>query len=273
MLDGQERPTHQEATEHFNERDDTSGGERTLFSNMVSHFGEVVFPSSRAFWDDEDEYESAENLEDRPTLFLHWQKSKPEHIKKFIIIEGEPLIPFAEQCLCHKVEEACVIKNKNDKKVSAIYEMDKQLYLCIILPQFNTKDAGILINELFDLLLNTENTIAIVCRHISQFQSTNIPDDPSFLRILTAKNANDTSECKIETLEQPNIIFGVGAGVLSHAEFTNVSTKLYVLYMDGFVLDSKCAEPILKVLNNEIPGKLRHFKFAENFFSKGNLYM
>lgn len=30
---------------------------------MASHFGEVIFPSSRAFWDDEDEYESDENLE------------------------------------------------------------------------------------------------------------------------------------------------------------------------------------------------------------------
>lgn len=57
------------------------------------------------------------------------------------------VLAFAEQCLCHKAEEACIIKDKNDKKVSVIYEMDKQLYLCIILPQFNAKDAGILINE------------------------------------------------------------------------------------------------------------------------------
>lgn len=61
--------------------------------------------------------------------------------------------------------------------------------------------------------------------------------------------------------------------VLSNAEFINTSAKLYILYIDGFVLDSKCAEPILKVLSNEIPGKLQHHKFAENFFSKGNLYM
>ena len=30
---------------------------------MVSHFGEVIFPSSRAFWDDEDEYEPTDNTE------------------------------------------------------------------------------------------------------------------------------------------------------------------------------------------------------------------
>lgn len=60
---------------------------------------------------------------------------------------------------------------------------------------------------------------------------------------------------------------------MSYAEFINMSAKLYILYIDGFVLDSKCAEPIVNVLNNEIPGKLQRFKFTENFFSKGNLYM
>ena len=33
---------------------------------MVSHFGEVIFPSSRAFWDDEDEYEPTDNIEHSP---------------------------------------------------------------------------------------------------------------------------------------------------------------------------------------------------------------
>lgn len=69
---------------------------------------------------------------------------------------------------------------------------------------------NILFLQISDLLLDTESTIAIVCRHVSQFQSSNVPDDPSFLRILTTKNIN--SECNIKTLEQPNIIFGVGAG-------------------------------------------------------------
>lgn len=66
--------------------------------------------------------------------------------------------------------------------------------------------------QLSDLLLSTENTIAIVCRHISQFQSTNIPESSSFLRVLTSKTTKNVTECKIESLEQPNIIFGFGAG-------------------------------------------------------------
>lgn len=69
-----------------------------------------------------------------------------------------------------------------------------------------------LLLQISDLLLNTESMISIVCRHVSQFQSTITPDDPSFLRILTTKSINEVSNCKIKLLEQPNIIFGIGAG-------------------------------------------------------------
>ena len=114
----------------------------------------------------------------------------------------------------------------------------------------------------------------------------------------------NVSKCGIEPLEQPNIVFGVGAGgwylhivymkrmyqiqrilyknqwnwhyllvsVLSYAELIDKPAKLYILYIDSFVLDSKCAEPILQVLTDEIPCKLQP-KFKEKPFSKGNLYM
>jgi hypothetical protein len=49
---------------------------------------------------------------------------------------------------------------------------------------------------------------------MSHFQSTNVPEIPSFLRILATKKAHDIAKLdhKIKPLEQPNIIFGVGAG-------------------------------------------------------------
>lgn len=57
------------------------------------------------------------------------------------------VLAFAEQCLCREAEKACVIENENNKKVSVIYQIDRQTYLCLILPQFNTKDAGMFISE------------------------------------------------------------------------------------------------------------------------------
>ncbi|EZA48971.1 Proteasome assembly chaperone [Ooceraea biroi] len=239
---------------------------------MVSHFGEVVFPSSRAFWDDEDEYESAENLEQHTELCVRWLREKPERMQKLIIMEGNPLISFVEQCFCREAEKVCVIKNDNQKEVSAIYHIEKQIYLCVILPLFAMKDAAGFISQISEVLLSTENIMSVVCHHVSQFQGTNIPEVPSFLRVLTTRNANN-AECKIQSLDQPNIVFGVGAGVLSYAEFMGISAKLYVLYIDSFVLDSKCAEPMLKILPTEMQRKLQNPKCTNTFFSKGNLYM
>lgn len=235
---------------------------------MVSHFGEVLFPSSRAFWNDEDEYETDKRL-NNSRLSVRWLKSKPECIQKLIVMEGD-LISFVEQSLCDKIEEVCTIDD-NDKKVSVIYQVDQKIYLCIILPQFNTNNAGVLISKISKFLVNTEIT-SIVYRHTSQFQSTNIPNSP-FLRILTTRNRINIPGYKIKPLEQPNIIYGVSAGILSYAELTGMSASLYVLYSDYFVLDSKCVELILEILMNETHWKLQDLKYAESFFSKGNLYM
>lgn len=66
---------------------------------------------------------------------------------------------------------------------------------------------------MYDLLQSSESTISIVCCHRTQFQSTRVPETPSFLRILTTKTATVTNG-EIKPLEQPNIVFGVGAGGL-----------------------------------------------------------
>ncbi|KAL0129813.1 hypothetical protein PUN28_001813 [Cardiocondyla obscurior] len=238
---------------------------------MASHFGEVIFPSSRAFWNDEEEYEPENSSEPSPKFYARWLKPKPEPMQKLIIIEGEPLIPLVER-LYPKMKQMCVIENENHRNVSVIYQVDKEIYLCIILPQFDAKNAGQLVDQMHDLFLSSESTISIVCRHISQYQNTNVPEVPSLLRMLTTKTANVTN-CKIKALEQPNIIFGVGAGVLSYAELKGIPSKLYILYIDSFTLDSTCAEPILQLLTDEIPCKIQRPTFTENPFSKGNLYM
>lgn len=59
-------------------------------------------------------------------------------------------LAFVEQSLCDKIEEVCTIDD-NDKKVSVIYQVDQKIYLCIILPQFNTDNAGVLISKVSTL--------------------------------------------------------------------------------------------------------------------------
>lgn len=73
------------------------------------------------------------------------------------------------------------------------------------------KEWTYFLGQISDLLLKTNSTVSIVCRHVSEFQGTNVPDGSSILRILASKHTY-LSESEIEQLEQPNIIHGVGAG-------------------------------------------------------------
>lgn len=47
------------------------------------------------------------------------------------------------------MEEVCIIENENHKKVSVIYHIDKQVYVCVILPLFDTKNAGKFVNQVW----------------------------------------------------------------------------------------------------------------------------
>lgn len=49
---------------------------------------------------------------------------------------------------------------------------------------------------------------------------------------------------------------------------------LYVLYTDGFVLDSKSVEPLMQLLGKTIKCGIKSVNFVgDKFFNKGNLYM
>ncbi|XP_043258101.1 proteasome assembly chaperone 1 [Colletes gigas] len=240
---------------------------------MVSFFGEVVFPVSRAFWDDEDESTPNERTTNQPEFTVRWLKEKPARINTLIVVEGEMLLDFTKECLCQSSEEACLVEDENKKKMCIIYQVNDDVYLCIVSPRFNVKFSGKLVDKISDILLSANRTICITCRHVSQFKCNDTPNVPSFLRMLVSKNGESVCNLKETLLEQPNIVYGVTAGVLSYAEFMELPSVLYVLYADHFVLDSLSAEPLLKLFI-AMNCAMHDVTFTgKNFFNKGNLYI
>ncbi|XP_076164543.1 proteasome assembly chaperone 1 [Ptiloglossa arizonensis] len=240
---------------------------------MVSFFGEVVFPVSRAFWDEDDENGPSGDTVNQLEFSIRWLKEKPTRINKLVMIEGEMLLDFSRECLCQNLEEVCLIEDENKKKICIIYQINNEIYLCMVSPHFNVKYSGKLVDKMSDILLNTNCIICVTCRHMSQFKHKNILAVPSFLRMLVTKNGENTCNFKVPLLEQPNIVYGVTAGVLSYAEFMDLPSVLYILYADNFVLDSLSAEPLLKLFK-EINCTLHDVTFSrENIFNKGNLYI
>ena len=240
---------------------------------MASFFGEVVFPVSRAFWDDEEESGPTGQPIYQPEFFVRWLKEKPTQINKLIVIEGEILIDFSKESLGKNSKEVCFVEDDKQKKACTIYQINDEVYLCIVSEHFDVKFSSKLVDKMTDILSSVENTICITYRHISQFKNKNIPAVPSFLRMLVTKSGNNVCKLKEPFLEQPNIVYGVTAGVLSYAQFMELPAVLYVLYIDSFALDSASAEPLIKLFV-ALNCTLHDVSFAgKDFFNKGNLYM
>ncbi|CAK9822535.1 Proteasome assembly chaperone 1 [Anthophora retusa] len=238
---------------------------------MVSFFGEVVFPVSRAFWDEEEIGET--RSVNQPQFFVQWLKEKPSQIDTLVVIEGEMLIDFSIKCLCQNFEEMCFVEDDNQKKICTLYQVNDNVYLCAVSPRFDTKFSARLVDKMGETISIVKNTVCLTCRHISQFKNKNTPAVPSFLRMLTTENGENVCKLKEPYLEQPNIVYGVAAGVLSYAQFMELPAVLYVLYTDSFVLDSLSAKPLLELFT-AMNCTLHNVTFAgKEFFSKGNLYM
>uniref|UniRef100_V9IL95 Proteasome assembly chaperone 1 n=1 Tax=Apis cerana TaxID=7461 RepID=V9IL95_APICE len=69
---------------------------------MATFFGEVVFPVSRAFWDEEDENRTIDYSVNQFKLSIQWLKEKPLAIDTLIIVEGEMLIDFFKRMFVSK---------------------------------------------------------------------------------------------------------------------------------------------------------------------------
>ncbi|XP_047356186.1 proteasome assembly chaperone 1 isoform X1 [Vespa velutina] len=245
---------------------------------MATYFGEVVFPSSRAFWDENEGEELTDELQELQ-ININWLKDKPISMKKLILVEGEIIIGtdmknFLKEGLCHDAKKICTIQDECNKELAVIYQVNEDLYVCIIARNFDTKLAGEFVIKISDILSISKSIYLITWRHVSQYKSANIPNVPSFLRCLYTKNASDLCKSHKEILEKPNIIYGVAAGILSFAQMMEYQSVLYVLYTDSFVLDSLAAEPLIEIFAEISNQDLHNITFiGKSFFNKGNLYI
>ncbi|XP_015179817.1 PREDICTED: proteasome assembly chaperone 1 [Polistes dominula] len=241
---------------------------------MATYFGEVVFPSSRAFWDGYEEEESINELQEESHINVTWIKDKPTSIKKLIVIEGEIIIDYFKKFLKEESEKICVIQNENNKELGAIHHVSVDLCIFNISPSFDLKNAGEFVIKISDILSICECTYLIHWRHISHYKSAVIPHEHCFIRCLYKNNENNLCKSNRQMLEQPNIIHGVAAGILSYAQMMDYHSILYVLYSDNFVFDSEAAKQLMEIyeeINKENLDKLPQVE--KNSFYKGNLYM
>ncbi|XP_043476780.1 uncharacterized protein LOC122507878 [Leptopilina heterotoma] len=240
---------------------------------MNSQFGEIVQPTSRAFWLDEDD-EELQDSEQEPLFSLEWLEKEPSSIEKLIIVEGDMVIGFTKETLLQDAKKICNIKHESQKKSSIIYEVENSLYICLVSTELDLTEAGEFIETIQRILTKAKKIIALTNCHVSQLKSNEECSDPSFLKSLSTKEARNSLKINAPNLSQPNIISGVAAGALSFAEIKATYGILFVLYTDNFVLDSKSAHPLVELFSELMNRNLPEFSSVRSgIFNKGNLYM
>ncbi|XP_051153915.1 uncharacterized protein LOC127277119 [Leptopilina boulardi] len=241
---------------------------------MSCQFGEIVQPSSRAFWLDEDDEELNESVQNESLFSLEWLENEPTVIEKLVIVEGDMVIDFTKETIISDAKKICNIKHKSDKKSSIIYEIENSLYICLVSTELDLTEAGEFIETIQRILTKAKKIIALTNCHVSQLKSNEEYSVPSFLKSLSTKEARNSWKINAPNLSQPNIISGIAAGALSFAEIKGSYGILFVLYTDNYILDSKSAHPLVELFSEITNRNIPEFSSVRSgIFNKGNLYM
>uniref|UniRef100_A0A0K8TQX4 Proteasome assembly chaperone 1 n=1 Tax=Tabanus bromius TaxID=304241 RepID=A0A0K8TQX4_TABBR len=205
-------------------------------------FGEIVEPSSRAFWDDFEEVEDNCKIE----VELQYQNPKsdcfPTELDRIIIIEGSNILEFLKATLIKGREPTCRIKNS----LVTIYHFEEYRTIVCISEENDLNLAGAL-TELLEPWLKVAKkvvTISIQPKILYKGEETTDMHNATFIRGINSTLKN------IPELETPNFITGLSAGAASWRYCQNMSISSYLAYVDSPTLDTLSTEPILKLLND-----------------------
>nr|BAN20515.1 unkown protein [Riptortus pedestris] len=236
---------------------------------MATFFGEVILPSSRAFFDDLDDSDNddAELLDKfKPKLVLNYQeKDLMDHnYDALIISEGAVAKGFTQNYMISKESKLVAevnLEKESEDNFSDVFILNPRkvestkLYLlgnnCLLLQLSENIDLG-LANQLtvliHPILNKCQRIITLVSRHNSDFRCDSVNDLPlAFVRALAT--SGQALPPPLKHLEQPNFISNVSASVIGWCEASNRAGLMLILYSDQMTLDAFTLAPLSKAFS------------------------
>uniref|UniRef100_A0A1Q3FXY9 Proteasome assembly chaperone 1 n=1 Tax=Culex tarsalis TaxID=7177 RepID=A0A1Q3FXY9_CULTA len=208
---------------------------------MSLNFGEIVEPSTRAFWDDYDEGEE----ELVPLAPLEWEwlnedntELKLDQLKHLLIIEGQSIAAFAGTAILKGKSPVCRLKNAS----VSVYHVAEQDVLVCLSEEKELNSFG-RITEKLTGWLDLAQRVTAVSFHPSVMHKGTPAEDAEQVCFIRSVNGRE------KDLEAPNVITGLSAGALSYRKFREHSgpAAAYACYLDSSVIDSASAKPILSL--------------------------
>ncbi|XP_038119041.1 uncharacterized protein LOC119769699 [Culex quinquefasciatus] len=208
---------------------------------MSLNFGEIVEPSTRAFWDDYDEGDE----ELVPLAPLEWEwlnedntELKLDQLKHLLIIEGQGIAAFAGTAILKGRSPVCRFHNIS---VGVYHVPERDLLVC--LSEEKELNSFGRITEKLAPWLDVAQQVTAVSFHPSVMHKGTPAEDAEEVCFIRSINGSEKG------LEAPNVITGLSAGALSYRKFREHagSAAAYACYLDSPVVDSASAKPILKL--------------------------
>ncbi|KAJ2951107.1 hypothetical protein O0L34_g5492 [Tuta absoluta] len=206
----------------------------------MSFFGEIAEPGSRAAfedWDDATEHSGTE---------LKWQDDleSPDEIETFLILEGKYLADCTKS-LSSNLELINTILAVNLKLYRS--KVANQ-YICTIL-DYNLVLSSQIVELLRQYLIVSKNVIAIQTKPLAEHQASS-PTVTCTIRTVNTSKRQSLNIKQFPRLEQPNIITGVSAGVISLREHLNECGTAIVAFLENTEeYDLKEMNQLLEQLN------------------------
>lgn len=118
-----------------------------------------------------------------------------------------------------------------EASVSIFKARNTDIYVCTV-RDYNLVRSSEIVEAIKDYLTASQNVLTIQTRPLTQYQSTATPQECIVRSVATTKPLEMELKTKFPKLEQPNIISGLSAGVVSLREHLNLNGVALICYME-----------------------------------------
>uniref|UniRef100_A0AAG5CWF3 Proteasome assembly chaperone 1 n=1 Tax=Anopheles atroparvus TaxID=41427 RepID=A0AAG5CWF3_ANOAO len=244
---------------------------------MSLNFGEIVEPSTRAFWDEYDEEDENDGPSMQPLEWLclneHEHASEEAAIQKtlqepfrFVMFEGQKISSFVGTALLKGSKGPTF--QLSCGTVNVFHLAAEKLVICVS-EEIEPNLFGSVTEKLSGWLDAAESVITVSLLPAVMYKGATEreQEEVCFIKALN----NSVSLGNVGPLEAPNVITGVAAGAVSYRKFRGKEAAAYGCFLDSIVLDSVSSEPILGLLKAlRVPCAER---YELKFKNSSNLYM
>jgi len=162
---------------------------------------------------------------------------------------------------------------------SHLYQITEDVLLCSCSPTLSPEDFYSFSSTVLNILANQVQVLVLTTVSLSDFKSDVHPNelDGPITRVLKTTSFKDSINCL--PLEQPNILSGISAGILSACDIRGIPAAACIVYSSSMELDTGVVNGFSKFLSTL--GGIKHLKInssrgfplVDKSIKTGNLYI